>query len=144
MLQFYFDLFDGIEQRLARRNVMGFRVYGCACERRGYFPGKWVKFGQSVDLIIEQFHTYGQSLRFGRENIDYVAPNPKCATPQLNVIPCVLQFSQSVQNRTLIRVGASTKMQDHSMIGFRISQSVDRRYGGNDNRVFAFQQRLCR
>ena len=55
-----------------------------------------------LDLLIEQLNPNGQLTRFGRKNIDHVASDAIGPSFEIDVIACVLEFSELPQHTALI------------------------------------------
>ncbi len=56
----------------------------------------------------------------------------------------VLHVGEAPQQSALIRFVAADQVQDHREVRFRVTQAVNGRHGGNDDRVRALEKRLRR
>ncbi len=101
-----------------------------------------IEFGEILDHLIKKPHTDGVLFRFGRENIDHVPTNPEGAAPQLHVIAGVLHLRKPLQDRPLIHDGGLFQMQDHRVIGGRVTQTIDSRDRTDNDGIRALKQRL--
>ena len=107
-------------------------------------PVSGSKYDSDLDLVIEQLDAHGIPLRLRREDVDDVAAHPVVALRQVELVARVLHLGQAPQDRALVDAFAAIEVQHHAEIRLGIAQTVDRRDGGDDDRVRSFDQGLGR
>ena len=142
LAQFVLDQFHGVEDGLARGDIVTLGVDGQAWHPLQHLAGERVEVGQVLDLIIEQLHPHRLTVRLGRVDVDHLAAHPVGGALQLHVIAGVLQFRQPAQDEALIDAFAPHQVQHHAQVGTRVPQAVDGRHRGHQHRVTPFQQGL--
>ena len=118
---------------------MGLRINSNALDGFIDFAGERVEQAYLFDLGIEQFDTHRFALGIGRVNIDQFATYPVGPAFEVDVVASILQIGKPTQNTALVYLIAHHQVQQHFQIGFRVTESINRRYRGNDNRIASFK-----
>ena len=144
LVEFDLDLFDGLENGLARRNVMGLGIDGHALDPLHDLAGQRVEMTELLDLVVEQLDADRFPLRVGRMDLDHIAAHAVAAAREVHVVARVLQLRQAAQDLPLIHRVAHHQVQQHLEIGLGVAETVDRRHRGHDDGVAPLEQRLGR
>ena len=142
LIQLHLDVLYRIQHRLARGDVVGLRIDRHPGHPAQNLAGERIEIAEVLHLIIEQFDPYGFLLRFRREHVDDIAPNPVIGPMKLDVIAGVLKLGQPTQDKALVNLIAPIEVQHHLQVGLGITQTVNGRYRGHNDRVRPFQQRF--
>ena len=136
------DILDRIQHLLPGRHIVRLRIDGYPWHTAQYLAGQRIEVAEVLHFIVKQLDTNGFPLRFRREHINHIAPNPVVGAVELYVVTGVLELCQPAQNRALIYLITPVKVQHHLQVRFRITQTVDGRHRRHDDRIRPFQQRL--
>ena len=95
---------------------------------------------QRIDLVAPQFHAVGPVV-VGRENLDDVAAHAEAPAPEIAVIAVVEDLHQPRRDLLAPHLLALLEHQQHAVVGFRRTQSVDAGDRGDDHAIAALEQR---
>ena len=140
LLQFHLDLFERLEDRFARRHVMGLGIDSDALDALLDLTGQRIEDAQLLDLVIEQLDTHRLTLGVGRMDIDDIAAHPVGTALEFDVVARVLQLGEPAQHAALVDQITLHDMQQHLQVGLRVTETVDRRHRGHDDRIVALEQ----
>ncbi|EYU02606.1 hypothetical protein PA99_1389 [Pseudomonas aeruginosa PA99] len=143
-LEFGLDLVDRLQQRLARSHVVALGVEGEARQLADHLAGERIEGREAFHLVVEQLDTNRLEIGFGREDVDHIATHTESRTGEIHVVAGVLQAGQSPQQFALVDAVAAVQVQDHLQVGRGITEAVDGRHGGDDDRIRTLEQRLGR
>ncbi len=104
--------------------------------------GERIEQGNAFDFIVEHGQPYRHFGIFRREDIEHITAYAKHATFEFHFIALVLHLDQALDGIALRDFLALMQMQNHAVVIHRIANTVDRRYGRDDDRILALQQRL--
>ena len=136
---------DGVHHRVARRDVVVLRVDRVPRNAPGHLAGQGIEARQGLDLVVEELDSHRLALRFRGVDVDHVAAHPIGAPAKLQRRARILKLRQAAQQLALVDPPAPHEVQHHGMESFGIAEAVDRRHGGDDDRVASFEQCLrCR
>src|SRR3954470_14020403 len=144
LAQLRLDRLDGAQRRLARRHVMAGRVHGEARHWMKHPAGERIENLQLFDLVVEERDSHGMLRVLGRKHVDHVAAHPEGAAAEIELAPRVLHGHQAREHVALGKLLALAQVQDHAVVLGRVTDTVDRRYGGDDHHIAPLEQRLGR
>ena len=137
--QFSLDGFNGFENCLAWGYIVRTWVDSKARNLLANSSSERIKELQAFNYIIKQFHSHCQLIMFGRENINCVATHPEYTALEICFIAVVLHGNQAHQNIALAHLIARTQSHHHAVIVTRITDTVNRRHGCNDDDITSLQ-----
>jgi hypothetical protein len=109
-----------------------------------HLAGQRVEETERLDLVVEQFDPHGLALGFGREDVDHVAAHAVGALRQVEFVARVLHVGEAAQQLALVDAVAANQVQHHAQVRVGVTEAVDRRDRGDDDRVRPLEQRLGR
>ncbi len=138
------DRLDRLQHGAPGAHVVGLRVDGVARQPATDLAGERVEQGDRLDGVVEQLDANRLGVRFGREDIDHLAPHAIGSAAQFIVAARVLQFGEPADRLALLEAVAANQVQHHAEVLVRIAEPVDRRNGGHDQCVASLEQGLGR
>ena len=123
---------------------MALGIHRVARQLAGNLAGEWIEQAQRLDFIVEQLHPQRLLIGFSGMDINDFAAHPERPARQFQIVAGVLQIGQPAQDSALIHLLAAHQVQDHLHVPVGIAQPVNRRHGGDDDRVGPLQNRLGR
>src|SRR5213080_2623443 len=97
-----------------------------------------------IDLVAKQLDPYAPVLRRSGKNLNDIAAYPKSAAMEVGVVTRVLDLDEFSEDRFPPDLNAFLKVQQHAMVDFRRSQTVNAGDGRDDDDVLALEQRSRR
>ena len=140
--QFDLDALDRVEHGLARRHVVRRRVDREARDLLAHAAGQRVEQLQALDFVVEQLDPHRQFSVLGREDVDRVAAHAEGAARELGLVAAVLHRRQAGDDVALTHLVVGAQRHHHRVVVAGVADAVDRRDGGHDHRVAAFEQAL--
>src|SRR5581483_8312456 len=108
-------------------------LFYCAEER--------VDLRQRFDLISPQFDAVSHVLVCGI-NLDHISANPKGAAPKLTVGTLIKDLDEFASDVLALDFLTFFKEEEHAVISFRRSQSVNAAHRGDDENIPTLKERL--
>ena len=142
--QLDFYLFHRLNDSLAWRHVVRFRVDGIAWNRRFHLTGERIEQRQPLNLFIEQLDTQRNIVGFRREDVDHFTAHAEGAALEGLIVTGILQLRQAAQNRPLVDQHAGGQVQHHLQVEIRVAQTVDSRYRSHHHHIAPLKQRFGR
>ena len=119
---------------------MGFRIDRQPVVLFQDAPGDRIDLSDGIDFVAE--HLDADRIVFiGREHFDHVAARPEEASLQPIILAGILHFNQAPQDLIPLDLLSLFQEEQHSVIGFGRSQTVDAGNAGNDDAIPALEQR---
>ncbi len=119
-------------------------VEGEARQLADHFAGQRIEGRQALHLVVEQLDAHRFEVRFRRKDVDHIAAHTEGGAGEIHIVARVLQPGQPAQQLALIEAVATIDVQHHLQIGLRVTQAVDARHRGDDDRIRPLQQCLGR
>ena len=142
--QLQLDRLDRLQHGAPGGDVMRFRIDGVTRYLADHLAVQRIEQRQVFDFAVEQLDPQRFHLALGRMHVDGFAAHAIGRAPQLELVARILHFGQATDQFALVDALAAHHVQHHAEVFVRIAQAVDRRHGGDDDRVAALQQRLGR
>ncbi len=133
------DLADGPLHPLVARHVVGRRKDDQVVDVGQLLAGERVDRDDPLDLVAEQLDLH-HVLLVGGMDLDGVAPDPKLAPHQVQVVALVLHVDQPAQHRPLVLLLADLQVQDPVRVLLGRPQPVDAGDRGDHDDIPAGQQ----
>ena len=101
--EFFVDLVDGVEDGLARSDVVTLWIDRKTRETFIGFTRQWIEPGEFFNFVTKELNPNSESFRLGWKNIQNVSTHSEGAPPELDLVSGVLQFCEPAQNVALLR-----------------------------------------
>ena len=141
--QFRFNTGNGQLHFFRRSDIVGCWINGNMISGTNDFPCYHVDFRDAVDFVAEKFHTDSIFRRCHRENFYYIAPHTKGTAFKIHIISVILHFNEDVQHFIPVFFHTGTERKHHAIVFFRVTQTIDTGYAGNNNNILPFHQCRC-
>ena len=120
---------------------MGGGVDGDAFELPQGLAPQGVDLPDGLHRVAPKIHPDGPVLFVGREDLHPVAPHPKSAPVEIDVIALVQNFHQLAQDLPAVLLHALLQVEEHAVVGLGGAQAVDAGHRGHDDHVVAVEER---
>jgi hypothetical protein len=118
------------------------RVDGVAGHLARDRPSERVEERDRIDRVIKELHAHRLALGLCREDIDDIAAHTVVALSEIELVARVLHLGEAAQELPLLEPVTALQVQHHREIRLRITEPIDRRNGGDDDRVRALEECL--
>ena len=140
--QFQLDQLHGLQNLLARGDVVAAGVDGEARNFLADATGERIKQLEGLDLVIEQLDAQSHLTVFGGEHVDGVTAHAEGAAAEVHVVALVLHAHQLDHHVALPHLVARAQRHHHLVVRLRFANAVNRRHGGDDHHIAPLQQAL--
>ena len=141
--EFFLDRFCRLVERWTGRHIMRIGIDLDRFQIIRLVSGQRIEFGDRVNLVSEQRNAPGPVFQMRREYFDGVAAHAECSTHEVDVGATILLRHKVGQQLPLINAITQFHLECHGGVGFHRTDTIDARYGGDDDRVIALHQGAC-
>jgi hypothetical protein len=141
--KFFLDGGDRVRHPLGTGHIVGGREDAQRVDLADHVAGQRMQVVQRLDLVTEVFDADGQFL-VGRDDLDGVAPHPKRATSERQVVAGVLHVDQQPEQTVAGYLAADLQLDGAVEVGLRCAQAVDARHRRHHYDIASRQQRRGR
>ena len=142
LLELGLDARHGTYDLLAGRDVVACGVHDEAGHLLLDAAGERIEEMHGLDFVVEELDAYGALGMFCGEDVDRVAANAECAAHEVRVGAAVLHLDELRDEPALVLPVALAKDEPHLGVALGLADAVDRRDGGDDDRVAALENGL--
>ena len=141
--QFRFNTCNGQLHFFRRSDIVGCWINGNMISGTNDFSCHHINFRDAVDFVAEKFHTDSIFRGCHRENFHYIPANTKGTALKIHIISVILHFNEAVQHFIPVFFHTGTERKHHAIVFFRVTQTIDTGYAGNNNNILPFHQCRC-
>src|SRR5882762_9405615 len=104
----------------------------------GDFAQQGIDGRDGIDLVAPQLDAVSLVL-IARIDLNHIPAHAKAPALKIDVVALVLQLDEALQQGVARDAHARFKKYQHSVIGIRVTETIDARYAGNNNHVAALE-----
>ena len=139
-LQLVLDRFDRLLETRPRHDEVRLRINRQAIEQSDFVSGQRIECAEFLDIVSPELDAISDVL-VSRMDFDRVAVNAKTPALEIEVVAFVENLDQLRKNVPSRNSLAGLEQEQHAVVGFRRTQTVDAGDGRNDQHVAPLEQR---